>query len=671
MDDNIKNPGLLFHTLMQTAGDGIIIIDDKGTILHFSRSAEQLFGHTVDDCINHNVSMLMPEPDRSSHDAYLKNYQTSGQAKVIGIGRQVTGMRKGGETFPMRLNVSPARIKNRTYYVGLCHDLSDFHAVLVQLTEAEQRYKSIVECPGQVLCRLDSDLRVTYANPSFLRAFPVSESNCPANYFMDYVSADFQHILSEVLANPLSKPIHYKSKIQSQSKPLHFDWWFTKVIKTDGTFEIQVLGIDTTDKEQAISEADFLKKYDPLTRLLNITTFEAMLSGSNQSKRYAIFYTDCNHFGLINQRFGFDIGNMMLIEAADRLQHNISKPALFCRAGSDEFIVAVEIEHESEASNIAKSLLACLSKPYVIAQTEIRVSGKIGVAIYPDNSVSVKNTIRQAESVLSVAKERESGFAFYDHTFHSVLQRRLDVEQRLRVALDDKLLQVHLQSKVDLSDRKTIGYEALLRWHDPVLGKVSPAEFIKVAEDMGIATLVDRYVLRKVCKTIQCYMQRNIQVLPIAVNITSSHFESSALLDYIFQLSKQFEVPLNLIELEVTEGTLLNMNSQVNHNLSMLRQRGVKIYIDDFGTGYSSLSYIRKLTVDAIKIDKSFIDDLMTDVGRQITASVIAIADAVGLAVIAEGVETEEQLEVLKKLGCNTAQGYLFSKPKHMRTVLT
>lgn len=666
MDDSIKNPGLLFHTLMQTAGDGIIIIDDKGIILHFSRSAEQLFGYSTEECVNHNVSMLMPEPDRSSHDTYLQNYQATGQAKVIGIGRQVTGMRKSGETFPMRLNVSPAKIGDLTYYVGLCHDLSDFHAVLVQLTEAEQRYKSIVECPGQVLCRLDSDLRVTYANPSFLRTFPVNESNHSASYFKDYVSADFQPMLADVLATPSTKPKHYRFKVQSLSKTLHFDWWFTKVIKSDGTFEIQLLGIDATDKEEAISEADFLKKYDQLTKLLNINTFEALLSNSYQAKRYAIFYTDCNHFGLINHRFGFDIGNMMLLEAADRLQHCISKPALYCRPGSDEFIVAVEVEHESEVSDIAKRLLTSLSKPYFIDQTEIRVSGKIGVAIYPDSSASAKDTIRQAESVLSVAKERESGFAFYDHALHFVLQRELDVEQRLRVALDEKLLQVHLQPKVNLCDRQTIGYEALLRWHDPVLGKVSPLEFIKVSEHMGIATLVDRYVLRKVFTALQRFMQRNMLVLPIAVNITSSHFESSALVDYIFQLSKDFEVPLHLIELEVTEGTLLDMSSQVNHNLSELRQRGVKIYIDDFGTGYSSLSYIRTLAVDAIKIDKSFIDDLMNDVGRKITASVIAIADAVNLAVVAEGVETDEQLEVLKKLGCNTAQGYLFSKPKHI-----
>lgn len=203
------------------------------------------------------------------------------------------------------------------------------------------------------------------------------------------------------------------------------------------------------------------------------------------------------------------------------------------------------------------------------------------------------------------------------------------------------------------------------------MGPVSPVEFIRVAEEMSLAKEIDRYVLKTVFMSIRRSLDNHKSVLPIAVNITSSHFNDVSLTDYILALSDELQVPLNYLDLEVTEGVLLEMNQNVENNLQALRARHVKVSIDDFGTGYSSLSYIRKLTVDALKIDKSFVDDVEDEVGQQLVAAVISIANAVHLDVIAEGVETEEQRQILIKLGCRIGQGYLFAKPHYICDVLS
>lgn len=663
----------LQNALFDAAVDGIITISQEGIINSFNRAAEKLFGYQKHDVIGQNVKMLMPSPYRESHDGYLTNYTTTGKAQIIGIGRDVPGLRKDGSIFPMRLSVGKAKTDCGKMFIGVCHDLTEYQQALIELAKAEQRYKSIVECQGQIICRLDAEYKLTFANKSFQRIFEYSEHEVLGMHFINFIPGDkheMQQVMLEVASGPANTQLHFKTLMLRKSGKFNIEWWFTKLPNDSGLDEIQGFGIDISEKEEALREAAFLKNHDALTGLLNAETFISSLSSWMTGKKYAIYYTDCNHFGLINNRFGFDVGDQMLIEASKRLKACIKNPALFCRPGADEFIIAIEIQTSSDAMKLAECLLDCLSKPYYVAQNEIRVSGKIGVSIFPDDSAQIANVVRQAESVLPRAKLSQNNIAFYDEVFHASLQRKLDVEQRLRIALEERLLQVHLQPKIDLNTTDIIGYEALLRWHDPVLGFVSPAEFINIAEQMSLATMIDRYVLETVFQSIRRCQDENITVLPIAVNITSSHFGDPSLIDFMFSLSEKLTIPLEFIDLEVTEGVLLDMNSQVKENLNMLRKRGVKISIDDFGTGYSSLSYIRKLTVDALKIDKSFIDDLHHEVGQQLVSAIIAIASAVNLDVIAEGVETEVQRDLLIKLGCKTGQGYLFAKPAYIYDVL-
>lgn len=663
----------LHKALFNAAVDGIITINQVGIISSFNHAAEKLFGYAKEEVIGKNVKILMPLPYQSAHDGYLQNYHKTGNAQIIGIGRDVPGLRKNGSIFPMRLSVGKAKTDEGEVFIGVCHDLTGYQNALIELAKAEQRYKSIVECQGQIICRIDQDFKLTFANQSFQRIFECTEQEVLGMHFINFIPGDkyeMQQVLREASLGMSAQQIHFKTLMVRKSGNLNIEWWFTKVPSESGLDEIQGFGIDISEKEQAIREAAYLKNHDALTGLFNSETFAASLQQWMTGERYAVLYTDCNHFGLINNRYGFEVGDKMLIEASRRLRKCITRPALFCRSGADEFIVAVELNHTSEANEIAECLLDCLNKPYVVDGNEIRASSKIGVAIFPDDSDQIDNIIRKAESVLPRAKQSQNNVAFYDQAFNSSLQRQLDVEQRLRIALEKNLLQVFLQPKVDLKCGATLGYEALLRWNDPVLGFVSPVEFIRVAEQMLMANKVDRYVILTVFESIRRCLDQGMQVLPIAINITSSHFADPALVKYIFSLSESLNIPLEYLDLEVTEGVLLEMNGQVQSNLQALRAGGVKISIDDFGTGYSSLSYIRKLAVDVIKIDKSFVDDINDEIGQKLITAVIDIAKAVKLKVVAEGVETELQHQLLVKLGCSIGQGYLFAKPKFINDVL-
>lgn len=664
----------LQKALFDAAVDGIITIDKLGIIASFNNAAERLFGYKKEEVLGKNVKLLMPLSHSVNHDSYLANYNDGGDAQIIGKGRDVEGQRKNGTTFPMRLSVGEAKDKTGSMFIGICHDLTDYKDTLNKLAKTEQMYKSIVDCQGQIVCRINGDYKVTFANRSFQKLFREDNTSVTGKYFIDLIKTGKDMVksaLDKVLSSPLESQLNFKTTMLCPSGYVHIEWWFSRVNNEFGVDEIQGFGIDISKEEAATQKAEYFKAYEPLTGLLNIDSFCATLESRVVHNKYSIFYLSINHYNLINNRYGFETGNKILIEASQRLKKCLKQPAILCLPSYGEFIVAIQIKELSLVNDMASSLLACLGGIYFIENEQIRINAKVGISTYPEDSAIISKAIRKAKSVLPKAKQNKNNIAFYDKKYYSFLQRQLDVEQRLLIALEDNLLQVFLQPKVNLITRGIVGYEALLRWDDPVLGTVSPFEFIKVAESMALATRIDRYVLNSVFESIRRCLDLKLDILPIAVNITSSHFSDPSLVEYILSQSEIFNVDLSYLDLEVTEGVLLEMNEQVERNLEILRARSMKISIDDFGTGYSSLSYIRKFSVDALKIDKSFVDDITDDVGKQLIAAVIAIAKAVNLDVIAEGIETDEQLQILLELGCKIGQGYLFAKPKYICDVLS
>ena len=420
--------------------------------------------------------------------------------------------------------------------------------------------------------------------------------------------------------------------------------------------------MDVSDRELALLRAEFLKDHDQLTGLLRVPALlEHLRSTVKISSRYAFICVDPDRLTQINQRYGYDVGNRVIVQIARRMASLLPPEGQIARLGGDELIMVFPVHDLAEAENVANAVLGKLARPYSIIGEEYRLNSKAGIALFPDDNSDLGRMPDLAEAAMREAKVRNISLATFTNVNHQQLLRRIAVEQALKNALASEVIEVYLQPKIALASRTKCGYEALARWHHCEWGPVSPGEFIPVAEAAGLGPELDRYVLRKVAAIASSMWTSGEEALPIAVNITGNHFSDSAFYDTIVSKLQKFSLPPSAIELEITEGMVLEMTADVASNLSRLKALGIRVSLDDFGTGYSSLSYLKKLDVDELKIDKSFIDDLEDPKGELFVQSMIGLAKAYGLTVTAEGVETESQAERLARLGCDVAQGYLFS----------
>lgn len=652
--------------VLKAAADAVVLIDDTGTIQQVSDSVQRVFGYTPSECIGQNVSMLMPEPDRSAHDRYLSNYQAGGEAKIIGIGRSTTGQKKNGKIFPLHLSVGQFQASRRSYYVGICHDLTDYTNTLIELERAEKRYKDIVESQKHFICRLDNQLRVTFANSSFASVLGKSYDELIGTHLASLLSEDSSpgaEELKTLITDNQQDEVNVQFRMRTVNQPSHAEWSFRRVENSlNGKEEIQGLGVDVSDRESALSRAKFLKEHDHLTGLLHGRSLITSLKNSLvPGKIYAFLCIDPDRFGQVNQRYGYESGDSIIVEMARRAASVLPSSALMARPGGDELLVVFPVTDQTEASEMGKRILEVLTEPYNLNGESHALEWRGGIALYPDHSTELARMPELAEAAMREAKWQNRQLTIFTAASHRDLLRRISVEQALKTALASGTIDIYLQPKVSLATRSKCGYEALARWRHEEWGQVSPGEFIPIAEAGGLGPQMDRYVIRRVSQIAAMMRANQNHPLPIAVNITANHFSDPAFADWLETILAEHDLPSNAIELEITEGVLIGMAAAISDNFRKLRELGIRISIDDFGTGYSSLSYLKKLDVDELKIDKSFIDDLADPKGELLVQSLIGLARAYGLIVTAEGVEAPEQDEVLTRLGCDMIQGYLFS----------
>ncbi|PKM20863.1 MAG: hypothetical protein CVV11_05100 [Gammaproteobacteria bacterium HGW-Gammaproteobacteria-15] len=656
--------------LLEAAVDGIISIDEWGIVQSFNRGAELLFGYKKHEVIGQNVSMLMTTAHSSRHDSYLQNYKGGGKAKIIGIGRDVQAQRKDGSVFPMHLSVGESHTEQGRLFVGVCHDLSEFKAVLQRLISAEQRYRDIVENQKEFICRLSKKSRLTFLNNAFCRQLNQPLFQVLGISIFEFIHADERYnvesLLEQLRQAELPQTISLLIRMLGPDNNVHWvDWTFSTLVgKADSADEIQGVGIDITEQIKAKNHAKFLTSYDALTGLLNRDgLLEQFNRRQDKTQTYAVLFVDCHRFRLINEKYGHDFGDLMLIEAAHRLQSMLPEGAFACRPGADDYILLLPLEERSDLLPFAQHLLEQCTEPYWLANQKISPSVCIGISTYPDDDTDLNVLIRQAESAMFEAKQQALPLRMYHEDIHNALTRQLEIEQGLRRALEQDLLSVVLQPKYHLSTQKLVGYEALVRWHDAELGFVAPDIFVAVAEAVNLGKKLDCWVIKSALQQIKLWRQAGLQPKPVAVNITAKHFSDPALNQYVINKLQLMELPAECLQLEITEGVAMDNSPAILENLNAFRSAGIKVAIDDFGTGYSSLSYLTSLPIDFIKIDKTFVQALENDNNLSLVKAMLAMAQAIGVAVIAEGIETAKQQDLLAELGCEFGQGYLYARP--------
>jgi diguanylate cyclase (GGDEF)-like protein len=420
---------------------------------------------------------------------------------------------------------------------------------------------------------------------------------------------------------------------------------------------------------QANAELQHQATHDALTQLPNRVLFldrlEREIAHGNRDQRcFAVLVVDLDRFKVINDTLGHGVGDQFLIEIAGRLSAAIRNVDTVARTGGDEFLLLITaIKEPAEAAGIAAKIVATLDKPVGIGGTEVHASASIGIAVYPTDGTDTDSLVAHADEAMYFAKQQgRNSYQFFSVGMSVFSRERLDFERDLRSALSLRQFEVHYQPKIDVATGRMNSVEALLRWRHPIRGLVGPAEFISLAEESGLIFSIGEWVLREACRQAQQWRAEGLPFIRIAVNISPSHFRQPRFLEIVRSALIEHDLEPQYLEIELTETTVMDHADGSVEILEELSRMGVVVSIDDFGTGYSSMSYLRRFPIDKLKIDRSFIKDLTThEDAASIVKAIISLGHSLQLKVVAEGVETTQQLEQLRELGCDQFQGFLRS----------
>ncbi len=429
---------------------------------------------------------------------------------------------------------------------------------------------------------------------------------------------------------------------------------------------------DISQLKASEAQLEFLAHNDPLTALPNRRLlFSRVKHGIDVSwregKQFALLMLDLDRFKHVNDSFGHLAGDQLLQQVAERLSLRLREVDTVARLGGDEFTVMLEdIAHPEDAARVADEIIADFSEPWQLPPYgEVRIGVSIGISLYPQHGYTPETLLQQADTALYLAKAQGRGcYAYFSNDLTVSARERMELEARLRRAIVQNELRVYYQPQVDIASGSIVGAEALVRWQNPTEGLIPPLRFIPLAEETGLIKAVGEWVLRETCRQGREWLDAGLPPLTLAVNVSPHQFRHSDISALVTAVLAETRYPAEWLELELTESGLMEYQDQAVELLNNLRTQGVRLAIDDFGTGYSSLAYLKRFPLDVLKIDKSFIDDIPHNQDdMEIAATIVAMGHTLGFKVLAEGVETVEQLDFLQARGCDLYQGYLKSRP--------
>jgi diguanylate cyclase (GGDEF)-like protein/PAS domain S-box-containing protein len=431
------------------------------------------------------------------------------------------------------------------------------------------------------------------------------------------------------------------------------------------------VGRDVTLTAQAEAKVREMARYDSLTGLPNRNLFlseldRAIARSKRHGNEFGLCFIDLDRFKTVNDTLGHEAGDELLKTTAARLRSAVRENDLVARLGGDEFVVLLESSVSvGDLNAVAQKLLTALGEPVDISGNTFLVTGSIGIALYPGDGEDCVTLLRRADAAMYLAKEKgKNNVQFYTAELADLAAQQFEMESALRLALTRDEFVLHFQPKIDIPSGALLGVEALLRWLHPQRGMVAPMDFIPLAEERGLIVPIGRWVMRAACRQIRDWRAAGLNAPAVAVNLSARQFASDSLLTDLTDALSEFGVPASDLEVELTESVLMTDPQRAKRVLNSLHALGIRISIDDFGTGYSSLSYLKRFPAQTVKIDRSFISGLPTDKDdAAITEAVISMAHSLGLNVVAEGVETQDQLATLRRLGCDEAQGFLMARP--------
>ncbi|WP_423409394.1 EAL domain-containing protein [Heyndrickxia sp. MSNUG] len=551
-------------------------------------------------------------------------------------------------------------------------DFVDFTSVLFDITdrqESEGRYRSLVEMSPDLIA-VYSRGKLDYINGAGCKLFKAgSPAELVGQPISNLIPAE---VLSEIKTRELTIDENFEEKLWFEFKATQMDGKEIDVemsampILYEGRMAEQIVGRDLTQRKKAEKTIKYMAYYDVLTGLPNRNMVRKHLNAAlkNGDQELAVLFLDLDRFKIINDTKGHRVGDLLLKVVASRLKNAVQGQGLVSRQGGDEFIILLKGLNKAQVIEVAERILGEFSEGIHVENQEFFVTPSIGISMAPVDGQDEETLIKHADTAMYLAKERgKNNFQFYTNQLHGLSSRKMELENGLRKALEQDQLVLHYQPQVNLETGKIIGVEALVRWQHPENGIISPGEFIPLAEETGLIVPLGKWVLQKASAQNKEWHDKGYSSIPISVNISVRQLQEDRFIDTVKQILDQTGLDPSYLDLEITESIMQNSENTAMI-LNQLKELGVTLAIDDFGTGYSSLSLLKHLPIDKIKIDKSFVDDIIYHANQgAMVKTIIDMGHNLQFDVIAEGVEEQEQVAFLLRNGCMIGQGYHFSRP--------
>ncbi|KQL21873.1 diguanylate cyclase [Cytobacillus solani] len=558
------------------------------------------------------------------------------------------------------------------YVVSVTRDITTALLEKKRLIKSEQKYRSIVDHNLDGIISVDLKGAILEVNPAGNQLTGYTEKQLTKrsifNLIRDQDIPDFQNLF-DITKNGYpseSLDIHF---VHRKGHYLSIHLKTVPIVINSEIEGIYVIIKDISEQAENAETIRYMAFHDQLTGLLNRRALLAdldkyILDAKKVGNEFALLSIDLDRFKYLNDTLGHIFGDEILKKVAERLCEFRHKNYSVYRQGGDEFIILLPHADRGKARRFAQSILARFTSSFYLHSKEYYITPSIGVSMYPNDGNNAEALIKNADEALFRVKEKgKAHFQFYRSEMNSIINNVVELETFLRKAIDKNELTLYYQPQIDLKTMKITSYEALLRWNNHELGFISPADFIPLAEDTGLIIPIGTWVIETACKQIKDWSDKGEKDFKVAINISPKQFQQHSLLTIIQKAIEKHRIHPKCLEIEITEGAMQD-TKDTSPILSGLKDLGVSISVDDFGTGYSSLSYLKKFPIDVLKIDKSFVKDVhVNEKDAAITTTIIHLGRSLGMEVIAEGVENDEQAQFLLNANCHKAQGFLYSKP--------
>jgi diguanylate cyclase (GGDEF)-like protein/PAS domain S-box-containing protein len=674
-EEAVRKSEQRFRNLFQQAGDSILIADRDLRVVAANGRACAHFGYAEQELLGLSVREI---DGHFTYAPHLLETLRQGQTHLL----RMVKRRKDGSTFPAEVHVSRFEEGGQEYFQAIVRDLSEREETERQLRESEQRFREVIEMTPAGYVLASADGRILDVNPALC-----SLSGHPREAL---AGAGLELLFDVFPWDGLEHAQGAYATVQGVEAVLrHADGHLLHVL-FNGSVQrggdgrpttVTGLMTDITGRKQAESRLQALATHDTLTGLPNRSLLherlQGMLDACAAGASVAVMFLDLDRFKEVNDSFGHELGDVLLCEVAARLRKVLRPADVVARLGGDEFVVVAACSGTRDARTasaaIAGKLLEVLTLPVRVGQQDVFIGASIGISMFPEDAATRELLFQTADTAMYCAKTAgRNRYRFFEAEMTVATRARMALELSLRPALARDEFELHYQPRIDLRTMQLVGVEALIRWNHPQQGRVAPQQFIGIAEETGLIVPIGRWVLREACRQTRCLIDEFGRPIRVSVNVSARQLAQPGFVEEVRAALDAAGLHPSSLELELTESALIEDLERTAAMLRELQALGVKLAVDDFGTGYSGLAYLRRLPIDVLKLDRSFV---LGDDGRisafEFVKAFVDMAHALQMSVVAEGVETAEVLDFLRAASCDEAQGYLLGRPLPLAEVRT